>query len=356
MLRTNAFFRRSCSRDRKPDASACRLMVLLASLIAVAFGPNPATAQSVADVAASVQPKMVKIYGAGGVRGLEPYQSGFLISADGHVLTAFSYVLDTDAIKVTLGDGRRFEGTLVGADPRLEIAVLKIDASDLPYFTLTTSPVVHAGTPVLALSNLFGVATGEEPVSVQRGVIMAETSLDARRGTFDSAYRGPVYVVDAVTNNPGAAGGALINWRGELLGLLGKELRNARNGAWLNYAIPIRELAASVDAILRGMTRPQPTNDKLAPEDARSLAALGIVLVPDVLDHTPPYVDEIRPESPAAKVGLQRDDLIILIGETVVNSCQAVNEQLATRERTDPLTLIVKRGSELIEVLLPANE
>jgi serine protease Do len=317
---------------------------------------SPAVAMpSVAEVVSAAQPKMVKIYGAGGVRGLEPYQSGFLISAEGHVLTAYSYVLDTDSVKVTLNDGRRFEGTLVGADPRLEIAVLKIDATDLPHFDLTGSPPVDAGSLVLALSNLFGVATGEESVSVQRGVIMAETNLDARRGTFDATYRGPVYVVDAVTNNPGAAGGALINWRGELLGMLGKELRNARNGSWLNYAIPISELSAAVDAILKGTTRPKTATDDIAPADAHNLAALGVTLVPNVLDHTPPYVDDVRPGSPAAAAGLQRDDLILLIGETVVNSCQAVNEQLASRDRSEPLPWIVKRGSDLVEVLLPAR-
>lgn len=323
-------------------------------LAAALAGPGMA-APPVADVVAAVQPKVVKIYGAGGVRGLEPYQSGFLISAEGHVLTAFSYVLDTDAVKVTLADGRRYEAKMIGADPRLELAVLKIDATGLPFFDLKKSPAVDAGSLVLALSNLFGVATGDEPVSVQRGVIMAETNLDARRGTFDSTYRGPVYVVDAVTNNPGAAGGALINWHGDLLGMLGKELRNARNGTWLNYAIPAPELAGSVEAILKGVSRPKTVVDELPPGDAHNLVGLGVTLVPDVLDHTPPYVDDVRPGSPAANAGLQRDDLIILIGETVVNSCRAVKEQLATRERSDPLPLIVKRGSDLVEVVLPAS-
>ena len=82
------------------------------------------------------QRKTVKIYGAGGLRGLEAYQSGFLISADGYVLTVFSHVLDSDTITVTLDDGRKFEAKLLGADPRLEVAVLKIDAADLPHFDL----------------------------------------------------------------------------------------------------------------------------------------------------------------------------------------------------------------------------
>ena len=60
---------------------------------------------------------------------------------------------------------------------------------------------------MLALSNLFGVATGNEPASVQHGTVSVVTRLDARRGMFETPYHGPVYVLDLVTNNPGAAGG-----------------------------------------------------------------------------------------------------------------------------------------------------
>ena len=88
------------------------------------------------DAIDQAQAKMVKIYGAGGFRGLEAYQSGILISAQGHILTVFSHVLDTDYISVTLADGRKFEAKLLGADPRLDVAVLKIEANGLPHFDL----------------------------------------------------------------------------------------------------------------------------------------------------------------------------------------------------------------------------
>ena len=190
------------------------------------------------------QTKMVKIYGAGGFRGMEGYQSGFSISAEGHVLTALSYVLDTDHITVTLDDGRRYDAKLLGGDPRLEIAVLKIEATDLPHFDLAKAVPLDAGTRVLALSNLFDVAMGDEPASVQSGTVSVVTRLEARRGVFETPYHGPVYVLDVATNNPGAAGGALVTSRGELAGLLGKELRNSLNNTWLNYAVPIDQLRA----------------------------------------------------------------------------------------------------------------
>src|SRR5215470_1039049 len=70
------------------------------------------------------------------------------------------------------------------------------------------------------------------------GTIAATTTLAARRGAYETPYQGPVYVLDAMTNNPGAAGGALTNSRGQLLGMLGKQLRSSRNNTWLNFALP----------------------------------------------------------------------------------------------------------------------
>ena len=73
---------------------------------------------------------------------------------------------------------------------------------------------------------MFKVATGDEQVSVLHGVIAARTKLTARRGNYETPYNGPVYVVDAITNNPGSGGGVLTTADGVLLGMIGKELRN----------------------------------------------------------------------------------------------------------------------------------
>jgi serine protease Do len=313
-------------------------------------------ADSLTSVIDSVQPRMVKLYGAGGVRGLEPYQSGFLISDSGHILTVWSYVLDSDYITATLDDGRKFEAKLVSFDPRLEVAVLKIDATELPHFELAASVPATAGARVLALSNLFGVATGDEAASVQHGVIAVRTRLDARRGTFETPYHGDVYVLDAMTNNPGAAGGALVNQHGELLGLLGKELRSAQNNIWLNYALPIDQLKESVEAILAGKApRVDDGEPEFMPDDPASLAALGLELVPDVLERTPPYVDWVRPDSPAADAGIRPDDLVVYLGESLIPSCKGLQEELARQERDAELRFMVLRGQELIEVVVQAT-
>jgi serine protease Do len=208
---------------------------------------------------------------------------------------------------------------------------------------------------VLAFSNLFGVAAGDEASSVQHGIVAVRTRLDARRGVFESPYRGTVYVVDAMTNNPGAAGGALVDQQGRLLGMLGKELRSAQNNIWLNYALPIEELRGSIEQILAGKFRPTQAKSELDPDEAVEIDMLGIVLVPDVLERTPPYVDVVRANSPAAAVGVRPDDLIVFVGENLVHSCSGFRDELEHVERGMPIKLVLMRGQELLEVELASD-
>src|SRR3954469_21614145 len=216
-------------------------------------------AASFTDVARKVQPKVVKIYGAGGIRGLEHYQSGILISGKGHVLTVSSYVLDPEGVTVALDDGRRYTAQQVAADPLTEIAVLKFDpgSDDVPHFDLSAAAATaDSGARVLAFSNLFGIAAGEEPVSMLHGVVSAVAPLEARRGSFTTNFHGNVYVVDASANNPGAAGGALTDSQGRLLGMLGKELRSNLSGTWLNYALPVSAFSTTADDMIAGRFTP----------------------------------------------------------------------------------------------------
>jgi serine protease Do len=327
-------------------SSVVLALILLSAQAAAAQG-------SFADVVAQTQPKIVKIFGAGGLRGLEAYQSGFLIGGDGHILTVWSYVLDSDSVTVHLHDGRQFEATIVGMDPRTEIAILKIEAQNLPHFNLDEAVTLGGGARVLAFSNLYGVAFGNEAVSVLHGVVAAKTDLAARRGAFETNYRGPAYVLDAMTNNPGAPGGALTDHRGQLAGLLGKELRSSTSNIWLNYAIPIGELRTTVDEIIAGKFRPTPRGeDEKRPKEHHTLASLGITLVPDFLPRTPPFVELVKPDSPADKAGIRTDDLILFVGDRVVSSYSLLVDELSFIDRLDPVRLVIQRGQELVEVEL----
>ncbi len=308
--------------------------------------------QPLTQLVSQVHPKVVKIYGAGGFRGLEHYQSGILISPEGHVLTVWSYVLDTDNLIVHLADGRRVEAQLLGADPRLEMALLKLPGEGYPHFKL--EPVVlEPGAWVLALSNLYGVAVFDEPVSVQHGVVAARVPLRARRGAYDTPYRGPVYILDAIVNNPGAAGGALVDRHGRLVGMIGKELRNSLTNTWVNYAIPIDRLLPTIEQIRQGRYVPPKPEESSQVRNPVTLELLGIVLVPDVLPRTPPFVEEVRPGSPADRAGVLPDDLILFVNDQhLIQSCQALRQQLQKIPRGETIKLTVMRGQELRELVI----
>jgi serine protease Do len=312
-----------------------------------------AAAESLHGVIRTAQAKVVKIYGAGGLRQLEAYQSGVLISPDGHVLTVLSYVLDTDDLAVVLDDGRKYKPELVGTDPLRELALLKLplDGETVPYFDLKQTATVAIGDRVMALSNLFGIAAGDEPVSVLQGVVTAFAPLEARRGSFVSKNREDVYIVDAFANNPGAAGGALIDWQGRFLGLLGKELKSRVTGTWLNYAVPSASFMDSIDNMLAGRSTDATPPSQL-PDDALTSELLGIRLVPNVLAMTPPYIDSVRRDSAADRAGLRPDDLILFVADKQITSARALAEELSYHDQREEISVGVLRDGGLIQVEL----
>ncbi|MEM7475501.1 MAG: trypsin-like peptidase domain-containing protein [Planctomycetota bacterium] len=313
---------------------------------------QPTLLGSVNSVAVECELKTVKLYGAGGIAGLDSYQSGFFFSRDGHILTVWSTVLDVDKIIAVCSDGSRYEAEVLGIDPNLEIAVLQTDQKPASFFQLNEATSAEVGERCLAFSNLFGIATGTEMSSLQHGVIMAITELKARRGSIESFYQGQAYIIDAMTNNPGAAGGALTNIRGELLGILGKELKDSGANTWINYAMPVGELKDSIQRILEGKSILRNKDRRPLADRPMQLANLGIVLVPDVLSKTPAYVDLVQRDSPAAKAGLQADDLILFVNSTRITSQKTLVEELKYIDRTEGLALLVQRGAKLQEVIV----
>ncbi|HLJ96594.1 MAG TPA: trypsin-like peptidase domain-containing protein [Gemmataceae bacterium] len=315
--------------------------------------PSPIT---LATVTEEVNQKMVKLFGPGGFQGVNSYGTGILVSPDGYVLTVASPLLDMSELLVHLADGRRLTAKVIVREPELDAALLKIDkVEDLPAFDVAKAakaPLAQPGDWVLGFSNQFQIATRDEPMSVQHGVIASYSKLHGRRGIFDAPYTGDVYIVDAITNNPGAGGGALTNRKGELLGLIGKELRNSLSATWVNYAVPIQILASFVEKGMHGeykpIERPKPTS---GPGGYH-----GIILVPDVVERTPPYVEDTEPGSPAEKAGLRPDDLIVYVdGEKIVSIKEFRN--LVEKARPGSVfKLEVRRGDKLTSIDLKLDE
>lgn len=328
-----------------------RLLCFMTGLICVLNAPS-LYAESAADAISAVQPKVVKIFGAGGLKNLANYGSGMIVSPDGHIVTVWNHLLDSDVVSVVLSDGRRFYGRVTGTDSKKDVAVLKIDAENLPFFNINQTSQVGPGAAILAFSNVFKVATGDEPVTVLQGVVSAKTELAARRGRYRVPYDGDVYLVDAVTNNPGAAGGALTTIDGRLLGMLGRELKG-NNNTWLNYAIPMSELKQSIEDIIAG--RFSRKNDLLAANNSSKeriykSSDFGFFVVPDVVARTPAYIDSVVEATKAEELGLLPDDLIVFANGELIHSVKVFNEVLGQLIAGDDLQLIVRRGDNLITV------
>jgi serine protease Do len=325
------------------------------------------TDPSFADVARAVNKKVVKVYGAGGFRGITAYCTGVVVSPEGHILTVYSPTLDSASLRCYLYDGTKHELDFVAAEPRLDVALLKIKDAErfkeqpLDFVDLTQPPPnVQVGDWILGFSNAFEVATRDEPVTVMRGVIAAITPLAARRGVVDAPYKETAFIVDAITNNPGSHGGLITTRRGEAIGLIGKELRNKLTETWVNYAIPLFVVRDFALKAKRGEYKTVARDDG---EEVRGdkRAFHGLILVPDVVDRTPPYVEEVVPDSPAAKAGLKTDDLVVFLRvprddapnereERVVNSCRAFKELMAPLDPGTTITVVVRRGNQLLSL------
>ena len=317
-----------------------------------------ATLDSFAEVNAYAQQRCVKIYGAGGLQQLEAYQSGSIVTAEGHIVTVASVVLDQDTATVVLSTGLRLEAEVVGVDPLMDVAVLKVDPQEaqLPYFDLEARPLPYEGMRLLAYSNLYNVAIGDEPVSVLHGVLSSIAPLEARRGAYASRYRGDVYIVDAAINNPGAPGGILLDTGGQPVGMIGKELKSELTGAWLNYALPWELVAESVHRILNGELGTDVTMAEVPIENPATFRSLGFRLVPNVVPRTPPYIDAISPNSPAAMAGIAADDLVISVAGMRTGTREDVEQALRQVPIDRPVRITLLRGNMLVDLELVATE
>jgi len=349
------------------------LMITLSLL----FSTSCRAGDPFSDVSEQVNQKMVKLFGSGGFRGLANYCTGILISPDGDILTLASQTIDTSEIIVHLYDGRRMKATLVVAEPELDLALLKIKVEgkkldeptglDLPFFDVLEAakrPRPGAGTWVLSFANQFEIAMRDEPVSVQRGLIAANTKLFGKRGIFDFQYSGDVYVVDAITNNPGSGGGALTDRKGNLLGIVGRELKNAMSETWINYAVPVNSKVDIRDGDkVRTISIPEFVTKamKLQYKPVQRQTQVtgpggyhGIDFVPNVVERTPPYVEGVAVGSPAAKAGIQINDLVSFVDGEPIYSIKSFQEYMRKTRPGMTVRFEVRRGETLqtIEIKL----
>ena len=319
-------------------------------LLVVPVSAEVSRYQSIADSSGTV----VKLFGAG-LGHLDAYGSGTIISADGHVVTVWNHLINTSYLTAVTTDGLRYRLDVVGTSAAHDVAVLKLNTAEseqFPHINRVTTFKPDAGSQILAFSNMFQVAAGNEPVSVVHGIIAAEAKLEAGFGRWKFPLRSKVLILDAVTNNSGAAGGLLTDVKGTPVGLLGRELRHNDSGTWVNYAVPFETLNPVIDAILAGRSVDQ--NDKetavLQISDRQLTSAWGMTLLPKVLRETPAYIDRVIPGSAADKAGLRRGDLVVLLNDDVIQTSTKLRNYLAQIRSGFRVTITVNRNGALQSV------
>jgi len=326
---------------------SCLLTVPLLIGSTVVCGAEPeGIPHAFAPAVERAQARCVKIYG--GKIGREPgYATGVVVSADGQIVTASSPLLSAEEIRVVLADGTHLNATVVRRNIDLSLALLKVERPTPDHFDLASAAETRQGDWLLAVSNAFGVASGRERLSVTLGILSMRTALDARRGVQDFDYSGDALVLDSITSNPGAAGGAVVDMEGRLVGMLGRVIESRSTGTRLSYAVPCELLAKFVaDKIEAPVAAP-----------AASKLDLGIRLFALSGSQAAPYIDRVLPGSPAATAGLQPDDLVLDVGGRRVANVGEYNRIVRGLPADQPVVIRVKRKNEIKEFqLTPSGE
>jgi serine protease Do len=343
-----------------------------ATLVLLGIARAVSAQESFTATSEQVNKKMVKLFGAGGFKGLPDYGTGVLVSPDGYILTINNHILTSVDIRVHLHDGRAYHAKVKYREPELDIALLKIEeeVENLPHYKIADvvkTPPPEVGDWILCFSNAFKIATRGEPMTLQRGNIMAIAPLKARRGVFAPPYTGEAYFIDTVASNPGAAGGIITNRKGDLLGIIGRELKSTLSDTWVNYAMPItakveivrddgsKDVVNVARFVAEGMENKYHGSAGKLKKDGLG-AYSGIILVPNAVSTTPPYVDEVIPGSPASKAKLQPDDLIVYVDGELVQTVKAFKEILKLSSPGTLLQLEVQRGMELKTIKLTLED
>ena len=299
-----------------------------------------ADANPFAEAIRFAQKRCAKIYGGGAGRE-HGYATGLLVSPDGLILTAQGMYLAEGRLRVILPDGSRHEAEVVRRSESLQAALLRVKAATPDHFALAGDSPVEPGDWVVAVSNAYNVAGPMEPLAVNVGIVSLRAEIEARHRAVDVPYEGEVLLVDAITSNPGAPGGALMTADGRLAGMVGKLFRSSSTNTRINYAVPVE--------LLRGFVAAEPAGETAADAETGE-PYLGIRLFTLSGKRAPAYVDRVASGSPAAEAGVRKDDLILSLGRTRVSTCEAYDEALAELVPGRPVGLLLKRGRQVLTV------
>jgi S1-C subfamily serine protease len=290
-------------------------------------------------------PSLVKIHGASGLATISAVASGVLVSKDGHILTVDQIMLQADRTRVVLYDGSVHAATLLPADDRIGVRLIKIDPKlvhgELRPLWPAADTTFRTGQFVVSLGNCFRLAEFSEKVSATFGVVVGRANTALRYRMTDVKYDGDVILTDAC-NNPGHYGGGLFALDGTWLGLNLKLLDSKETNTMLSAAVPVAELLPYLEEHVLGQRR-------AVAKVERQPAWLGAVLFDKAGRQSPPaYVERVLPGSPAAALGLRNDDLIVRLDDFSIRTCRELAEVLAKYAPGQKIAVTWKRGTQVM--------
>lgn len=257
--------------------------------------------------------------------------SGFIISADGYILTNNHLVGEAETVKVKLLDNRELEAKLIGTDPDSDVAVVKIDAKDLSFLELADSDRLEVGEWVIAIGNPFGLSH-----TVTAGIVSAK----GRSGVGITAYEDFIQTDAAI--NPGNSGGPLLNLDGKVIGINTAIISQVRGNMGIGLAIPVNMAKGIYKQLIKGGKVERGSlgiwMEELTPELAKAL---------DLDEQTKGVaITDVIKDTAADKAGLKRNDVIVEFEGKPVEKANELRNQVAQLKPGTKVELVVLRDGQ----------
>ena len=268
--------------------------------------------------------------------------SGVIISKDGYVVTNNHVVDGATKLRVKLNDGRTFDAKLIGKDSATDVALLKIDGDDdLPTLPFGSSDALRLGEWVLAIGSPFDLQS-----TITAGIVSAKAR---NLGAIPNDFRIESFIQTDAAVNPGNSGGALVNTRGELVGI--NTLIKSQTGSYIGYSFAIPESIVRkvvVDLKEYGVVQRAMLGIMFRPVDQDFLDSEGKELGIKELGGI--YVASVVEGGSASEAGIRKGDIILSIDGVKVNDSATVQELIARRRPNDKVKISVKRDGDVKQI------
>lgn len=261
--------------------------------------------------------------------------SGVIISSDGYIVTNNHVIEEATKLKVKLNDGRTFDAKLIGTDPTTDVALIKIEETDLPTLTFGNSDDLRLGEWVLAIGSPFDLQS-----TITAGIVSAKAR---QLGVIPDELRVESFIQTDAAVNPGNSGGALVNTRGELVGI--NTVIKSSTGSYVGYSFAVPETIVRkvvVDLKEYGVVQRAMLGIRYRAIDDLFIEQLGEEL--GISKTGGLYVDEVVEGGAAEDAGLRKGDIITAIDGTKTNDASTMTEKMAQRRPNDKVTIEYNRN------------